>query len=167
MASAGTTRRHSFRAEDHENRSAKKTETAISENRQDHERPGHDERRFVADLASALRGLPKKNDDEEARYVKRGQKRGEKREREDRHVALIGEREDRVLAEESAERRAPDQRERADGKGQKCDGKITGKPTHLPNVLLVMEHDDDGTGAEEEERFEKGVREEMEHGRFV
>src|SRR5437764_15172485 len=79
----------------------------------------------------------------------------------------MSEREDSVLAEKSAERREPDERERANHESEKRDAETAGEPAHFPDVLLVMEHDDDRAGAEKKKRFKKRVREEMEHRRFA
>ena len=51
-------------------------------------------------------------------------------------------------------------------KCQECDGHFFLKSAHLPDVLFVMAGIDDGTGAEEQERLEPGVREEVEHSSF-
>ena len=37
------------------------------------------------------------------------------------------------------------------------------QPAHLPDVLLVVQRVNHRARAEEQQRFEKGVREEMEH----
>src|SRR2546423_1881727 len=108
--------------------------------------------------------MSKKNHDEQTRNVKSGEKRREQRHSEDRHVVFVGELEDRVLAEESAERWTAHERERPGKKRHERNGEIFGKAAHLPNVLFVMQRDDDGAGAEKEQRFEKRVREKMEHG---
>ena len=107
------------------------------------------------------------NNENEPHHVERGQERGEKTERENRRVVFVGEGEDRVLAKKSAERRETDQRERADTEGEKCYLHASAERAHLPNVLLVMQHDDDRAGAEEEQRLEKRVREKMKHRRFA
>src|SRR6266446_6577436 len=100
-------------------------------------------------------GMPEKNDDKQTRDVKGGQERGDDREHEDRHVVYVGERKNGVFAKESTERRTAHERECADQKCNKCDGEIFGQAAHLPNVLFVMERDDDGTGSEEEQRLEE------------
>ena len=82
-------------------------------------------------------------------------------------IFFVGEREDCVFAEEPAEWRKADQRERADHEGEKRDSQPAGESAHLPDVLLVMEHHDDGTRPEEEQRFEEGVGEQMEHRRLA
>ena len=86
---------------------------------------------------------------------------------EDGRIFFPGEREDRILAEKSAEGRKPDQRQGAGHESEKCDPEPSGQAAHLPDVLLMMEHDDDRAGAEEEQRLEEGVREEMEHRRLA
>src|SRR5207247_6052835 len=109
----------------------------------------------------------KEHNDEQAHDVKGRQKRYEQTDDEDRHVSLVSECDDRVLAEKSAEGRATDQRQRANGESHKCDGEFPGKPSHFPNVLLVMEHHDDRASTEEEERLKKRVGKKMEDGRLV
>src|SRR5438270_8817351 len=80
---------------------------------------------------------------------------------------LIGESKDRVFAKKSAERRATNQCQRAGRKCAKRDFKLWREAAHFPNVLLVMQADDDGAGGKEQERFEKCVREKVKHRRFV
>ena len=43
----------------------------------------------------------------------------------------------------------------------KGDDEILRQAAHFPNVLFVMQRDDDGTGAEKEQRFKERVREKM------
>ena len=65
--------------------------------------------------------LAEEHDHDEPRHVERGQECGESAEQENREVLLVSQRQDRVLAEKSAERRTADQRERADEKGQESE----------------------------------------------
>src|SRR5205807_9289630 len=95
------------------------------------------------------------------------QKRREQTHDEDWHVAFVCERQNSVLAEKAAERRTTDQRQRANHEGDKGDRKFSGKPAHFPDVLLVMDHENDGTSGEEEERLKKRVGKKVEHGRLI
>ena len=72
--------------------------------------------------------LAEEHDDNQARHVERGQECGESANGENRQVAFVGERENRVLAEESAERRTADQRQRADEKVTKVIGSRSARP---------------------------------------
>ena len=80
---------------------------------------------------------------------------------------MIGERKDRVFAKKSAERRTANQSERAGGERGECNLQFWCEAAHFPNVLFVVQADEDRAGGKEEERFEKGVREKMKHRRFV
>src|SRR5713101_4317459 len=111
--------------------------------------------------------LAKKNNYQQACDIKRGQQRGAQSDNKDRHVVFVGERQNRVLAKKSAERRATHEREGADQKRNKCDGKIAAQTAHFPNVLFVVKRDDDGAGREKEERFEKRMREKVIDRRVV
>src|SRR5450755_2161698 len=98
--------------------------------------------------------MTEEHNHEQARNVKGREKRRPKRQYEDRHVVFVSERENRIFTEESAERRATHECERADQKSHKGNGEISGQTAHFPNVLFVMKRDDDRTGAEEKQRFE-------------
>ena len=52
----------------------------------------------------------RKDNDEHAYHVEGSQERGEQRHGENRQVVFVGDRENRVLTEKSAERRTADQR---------------------------------------------------------
>src|SRR6202011_6329725 len=84
-----------------------------------------------------------------------------------RHVVLESRCEDRILAKKSAERRAADQRQRADKKCGERDFKISSQSAHVPDVLFVMKTDDDRAGSEEEKRFKERVSKKMKHRRLV
>ena len=136
-------------------------------NGENHQRGDHDPRRFSSRARLVAARLAEEHDHHQSQHVERGQKGREKREPKDRRIFFVGEREDRVLAEEPAEWRKADQRERADHESEKRDSQPAGESAHLPDVLLVMEHHDDRTRAEEKQRFEEGVREQMEHRRLA
>ena len=104
---------------------------------------------------------------QQAHDVEGRQKRREQTHAEDWHVTFVGERQNRILAKKSAKRRTTDQCQRANNEGEKCDREISGKASHFPDVLLVMEHHDDGASGEEEERFKKRVGKKVEHGRVI
>ena len=73
---------------------------------------------------------------------------------------------DLVLGEETAERRNARDGEAADEEAHIGDRHVLAQPTHI--LVEVAAHDhDDGTGAEEEQRLEHGVGEEVEHGCHV
>ena len=50
---------------------------------------------------------------------------------------------------------------------QKVNGNLSREPAHLPHVLLVMHRGDDRAGAEEQQRLEEGMREEMENAERI
>ena len=64
--------------------------------------------------------FPEENNENEPHHVERGQECGEKTERENRRIAFVGDGEDRVFAEKSAEPREAGQRKRADTECEKC-----------------------------------------------
>ena len=105
----------------------------------------------------------KKRDQHEPRHVKSGEQSGESPERENRQAAFVSEGQNRVLAEEAAEAWETDERERADEKGEKGDRQPLCESAHAPDVLLVVNHEKNRAGAEEEQRLESRVGEEMEH----
>ena len=76
------------------------------------QRPSHDQWRFSTFARDLAARFAEENDDQQAHHVKGSQKRREQTHDEDWHVPLIGERQNCVLAEKSAEGRATDQRER-------------------------------------------------------
>src|SRR5262249_27272527 len=94
---------------------------------------------------------------------KRSQERGEQRYAENRQVLFVGDRENRVLAKESAERRTTDQCQGAGSECRKSDRKFSTQTTHLPDVLLVVENHDDRARREKQKRLKKCVSEKMEH----
>src|SRR4029077_13117334 len=100
-------------------------------------------------------------------HIESSQERGEQRHGENRQVMFVGDRENRVLTEKSAERRTADQRQRARTEGGKSDRKSSAQTAHLPDVLLVMKHHDDRAGREKQERFKERVSEKVKHRRVV
>ena len=110
---------------------------------QKNQRPDHHPRRFPSGAGVVAARPAEENHDHETQHVERGQKCREKCEPTDRRIFSVSEREDSVFAEESAKRGEADQRERADHESEKGDAEAPGEPAHFPDVLLVMEHDDD------------------------
>src|SRR5262249_6626373 len=127
----------------------------------------HYPRRFLAVAGEITSRFAKKNDNHRTRNIKGGEKRGRQSDDEDRRVPRVGQGKDRVFAEKSAEGRATDQRERAGGKCAECNFQFRRQATLFPNVLLVMETDDNRAGGKEEQCFEKCVREKVKHRRVV
>ena len=70
--------------------------------------------------------------------------------------------EDEVLAEKAAERRDPGERKRPDGKCGRGARQPPRQPAHPPHIGLPAERVHHGARGEEQERFEKGVRCQME-----
>ena len=139
-----------------------------SQDRENNQRNGHDKRRFKARSRRIAPRFSEEHNENQPHHVERGQECGEKTKQKNRRVVFVGESEDCVLAEESAERRTTDQRQRADSeRRERSVCSFPASAAHLPDVLLVMQHDDDRTGAEEEQRLEKRVREKVKHRRFT
>src|SRR5438552_3296538 len=101
--------------------------------------------------------LAPKDDDKKPRDVKGRHKSGQEADHENRDVALVGQRQDRIFAEKSTERWTTHESKGPGGKRQKCDGQIAREAAHFPDILLMMKHDDDATGSEEEQCLEKGM----------
>src|ERR1051325_2049232 len=62
-----------------------------------------------------------------------------------------------ILAEETAERPNTRQRQRAEEERPEGNRHLLPQPTHFPDILLVMQREDDGAGAQEEQRLEESV----------
>ena len=137
------------------------------QNREHDQRDCHYRWWFVALTRDVAAWPAEKYDDEQANHIESGQECRKQRHGENRRVALVGECKNCVLAKKSTKRRAADQRQRAYKETGACDWEFSGKVSHLPDVLFVMQHHDDGAGGEEEKRFEKCVRKKMEHGRVI
>src|SRR5438132_9942600 len=105
----------------------KRSATKKREQSEKHQGAGHDERRLGACASHLAARFAEKDDDEQTQDVECGQKSGQQCDREDRHLALVGEREDCVFAEKSAERRATDQGKRAGREGQKGSREVFGE----------------------------------------
>jgi len=75
-------------------------------------------------------------------------------------LLVIEHRDDLVLAPEAREREHPRERERADAEDHGRDRQVLPEAAHLAHVLRVRRVDDDAR-AQEEQRFEEGVRHEM------
>ena len=54
-----------------------------------------------------------------------------------------------VLAEKPAERPNASQGQRPRNKGPKCDRQFLSQRSHVPNILLMVERDNDGPGGKE------------------
>ena len=78
---------------------------------------------------------------------------------------MPGGQQDGVLGEETAQRRTTDERQITGGEGKKSELHPAAQAAHPPDILLVMQHVNDRTGGEEEERLEKSVSKEVEHRR--
>ena len=70
---------------------------------------------------------------------------------------------DAVLGVEPREQRCADQCQRAKQRGNPGNGHVLAQSTHVSDVLVVMHADDDGASTQEQQRFEKGVRHEVEN----
>src|ERR1700720_491420 len=106
----------------------------------------------------------KEYDENQAEHVKRREARDDQAHGEQPVALLRRQRNDGVLAEESAEGPNAGQRERAHKKRPIRNRHFFAQSPHLPDVLLVVHRKDDGAGAQEQQRLEERVRAEMEHG---
>ena len=129
------------------------------------QRPDHHSGRFVRVRRGVRARTTEERDVVKAEHVKRRQCRNRHREHEQADAVLDGRGENRVLAEEPAERRHAAQRQRADEKGPVRDGQFFLQSAHVPNVLLVMQRVNHRAGAEEKHRLEERVRREVKHRR--
>src|SRR3981081_1381105 len=68
-----------------------------------------------------------------------------------------------ILTPETRERRTADQRESTQKESKKRYGHLFLKATHFPDVLLMVQTVYHRSGSKEEQRLERGVREQMEH----
>ena len=127
----------------------------------------HDPWRFATGARVLAASFTEEDDHDQTHHIERGQESREQPQPKNGAILLVSDCEDCVLAEESAEGGKADQGERSDHESQKGDPQPAGESAHLPDVLFVMEHDDDRTGPEEEERLEERVGKEMEHRRFA
>ena len=99
-------------------------------------------------------------------HVERREERASqaKEERNFARAVVPGGVEDFVLRPEAGEdQRHAGQRHHADGVGREGHGHELLEAAHAPDVLLLVAAVDDGAGAEEEQRLEERVREQMEH----
>ena len=74
---------------------------------------------------------------------------------------------DEILAVVTAEPRCAGQGERADDNAERGKRHASEEPAHFPDVLLVVQGDDDRARAEEEHALEERMGEEMEHGNIA
>ena len=109
-------------------------------------------------------GLAHKRHTPHPRRVERGETRGHRPQPVERGVVLMGEREDGILAEKTAQARRAAQRQRADEKRERRPSHRRPQSPQLPDVLPVGAVDD-AAGAEEQQRLEKRVRGEVIHAR--
>jgi hypothetical protein len=82
----------------------------------------------VAFARAVAAWVTEEDNDEHAYHVEGSQERGEQCHGENRQVAFVRDRENRVLTEKSAERRTADQRQRARAEGSKSDGSLRRRP---------------------------------------
>ena len=128
---------------------------------------GHDDRGLPRVLRVARARAPHEHDEEEPEHVERGEQGGAGGDPEDGGVAAVGVGDDQVLAEISAEARAADERERAGHEAEGGERHAAEESAHFPDILLVVQGDDDRPRAEEEEAFEERVGEKVEDGDIV
>ena len=132
-------------------------------NGENDQRGDHDPWRFSSRARLVAARLAEEDDDEQPRHVERGQEGREERERKDRRIFFVRGARIASLEKNPLKGGTADEGERADGESEKGHSQSAGQPAHLPDVLLVMQRVDDRAGAEEEQRLEEGVREEVEH----
>ena len=135
--------------------------------REDLQRHDHRPRRLV-DVLRLLRGAaeaPAEGHPVEPEHVEGGERR---RHRADAPHVLpvaadpVGRPQDLVLREEAGEGRDPRDRDAADEHREVRRGQLRLEAAHVPHVLLARHRVDDRARAEEEERLEEGVGEDVE-----
>ena len=70
---------------------------------------------------------------------------------------------DRVLGVEARQEREPDQSQRSEQGRNPGNRHVLPEAAHVAHVLIMMHADNHGAGAQEQQRFEEGMRHQMEH----
>ena len=133
--------------------------------RQHGERQRHHRGRLV-DVVRRLLGHARRaeeGEEKEAEGVERGEERAQQEDRPHHAVAVEGGREDLVLREEAGEERHAGEPRGADRHRDRRRHHARGEAAHLAEVLLAAHAVDDAACAEEEQRLEEGVRDEVEN----
>ena len=114
--------------------------------------------------AASVPGFADECDIEKSEHVKRRQTRHCRAQHEERIIFLFQRlRQNGILRVKSAERRHTAQGQRGEQERPECHRHFLAQPAHLPDVLLVMERDDDRAGAQEQQCLEKCVRGQVKH----
>ena len=110
--------------------------------------------------------LPEEDEVIDAEHVEGGHASHHRHPQSPTQAALVGSDEDLVLRPESGKGRNTGNRETADEEADARDGHELVQAVHLV-VLIAVNGMDDGTGAQEEQRLEHSVGEQVEHRRHV
>ena len=134
--------------------------------REDRQRRGHDRRRLVRVVVGVLiLRLAEEGQQHEARGVDRGKTGGGCKDAvRPEGTVLLEVVKDLILRPEAGEDRNAGERETADREGDRRDRHLLTQATAVANLLLLGRVND-RPGAEEEQRLEEGVREQVEHRR--
>ena len=131
---------------------------------EDDQRERHDERRFLGAGGVVAARFAEQDDEQEAEGVEGGEENGGGGDPESGAVIHPGPLDNVVLAERAAEERDAGEGESAGQHAERSDGHAGEESAHFPDILFVVEGDDDRARAEKEEALEEGVGEEVEHG---